>query len=289
MNKIFYILLILGMLGFSSFFIPAVSAAPVGYSPAVATVTPPQLQITSTMPGADTVRALPLNSTGLEEYPIWTVDIYSGQRYSASVNSKVMETGVGPIQFILNLTQYSGTTVYSNITIGSTVYHFSDIKITGEPPKIATQSVSAISSYPGEKQYLTAIPGKSGELMYSHWAITLFASNSEPYSIYYNGTKVYSGTVLGYKTLYLNITSSSATVDVALGPKAYDFNDVEISQVPISKYYAPKPPPLVATALDVALSLARGMLIVLLSVISGMFLARKAVMAKMDSEPQRRL
>jgi hypothetical protein len=180
------------------------------------------------------------------------------------------------------------TEVNVTIKIGSIIYSYSNISIIGVPPQIGIYNVVVTSTYPGQDQILALQPGKSGELSYPEWNILLESSNNESYNIYENGLKVASGNVLGSKAVYLNVTGNTTSVIVSLGTHVFNYKDELVAHIPISQYYKPKPPPLVATALDVAISFVRGIVIVFLAVLSGMMLSRRYIMAKKDMEPQRR-
>ena len=247
----------------------------------------PHIIITSHINNEKQFLYLPENSTDLEMYPLWNISILSSQSFTITINSAQVSSGAGPISISENMSLYK--TVDVNITLGSTVYHYSDISIIGIPPQIAFYQVSVESSFPGQTEYLAVKPGYSGELTYPDWNISMFASSNTSYKIYENGLVVASGTVLGKQSYDLNITGNTTSVIVVLGTHIYDYKGELVAHVPISQYYKPKPPALVATALDVALSFARGIIIVFLSLISGIFLARKYIMIRKNNEPQRRI
>ena len=247
----------------------------------------PHIIITSHINNEKQFLYLPENSTDLEMYPLWNISILTSQSFTISINGKQVSSGSGPISISENMSLYK--TVDVNITLGSTVYHYSDISIIGIPPQIAFYQVSVESSFPGQTEYLAVKPGYSGELTYPDWNISMFASSNTSYKIYENGLVVASGTVLGKQSYDLNITGNTTSVIVVLGTHIYDYKGELVAHVPISQYYKPKPPALVATALDVALSFARGIIIVFLSLISGIFLARKYIMIRKNNEPQRRI
>ena len=247
----------------------------------------PHIIITSHINNEKQFLYLPENSTDLEMYPLWNISILTSQSFTISINGKQVSSGSGPISISENMSLYK--TVNVNITLGSTVYHYSDISIIGIPPQIAFYQVSVESSFPGQTEYLAVKPGYSGELTYPDWNISMFASSNTSYKIYENGLVVASGTVLGKQSYDLNITGNTTSVIVILGTHIYDYKGELVAHVPISQYYKPKPPALVATALDVALSFARGVIIVFLSLISGIFLARKYIMIRKNNEPQRRI
>ena len=101
------------------------SASPVSAD----SVSAPALSIVSSMPNSNDIRDLPLNSSNIQEYPIWNVTFYTSQHFSIEVDNKIMETGTGPISISLNLSTYETKYVNVNITVGSTVYHFKNIQI----------------------------------------------------------------------------------------------------------------------------------------------------------------
>ena len=247
----------------------------------------PHIIITSHINNEKQFLYLPENSTDLEMYPLWNISILTSQSFTISINGKQVSSGSGPISISENMSLYK--TVDVNITLGSTVYHYSDISIIGVPPTIAIYSANIVTNYPGQSQYLQVKPGLRGELTYPDWNISMFASSNTSYKIYENGLVVASGTVLGKQSYDLNITGNTTSVIVVLGTHIYDYKGELVAHVPISQYYKPKPPALVATALDVALSFARGIIIVFLSLISGIFLARKYIMIRKNNEPQRRI
>lgn len=243
-------------------------------------VSVPQLSITTSMPNSNDIRSLPANASNIEEYPIWNVTFYTSLPYSITINNKVMETGSGPITVTLNLTQYENSGITANITIGKTVYHYENIKITGLPPTVGIQYATVISYYPGEKQYLYGFAGQTGELMYPHWEIYLFSSFYYPYSVYENGTEIFSGHIVGSKTLYLNLTGSVVSVIVSIGPHVYNYKNEDIATVPLNKYYAPPPPPLIFDMYQYERGLALAVLASFMSLSTAMILVRKAVREK---------
>ena len=204
---------------------------------------PSQLQVTSHIPGKNQELFLPSNNSNIQMYPDWNISIYASQSFSITVNGKILNSGSGPIEIHENMSLYK--TVNMNITIGTTTYHYSNIQIIGLPPQIAIYSVSAISHYTGQSQYLTAHPGQSGTLMYPIWEITMLASNNVSYSIRDNGLKIASGHILGKKTIEFNVSGNTTSVTVSLGSHIYNFNNELIARVPLQKYYAPPAPPLI--------------------------------------------
>ena len=245
---------------------------------------PPDLSVTSQI--GHEILYLPENSSNLNMFYIWNITIFQNKAFTISVNGITVSTGAGPITISENMSKY--TEVNVTIKIGSIIYSYSDISIIGVPPQIGIYNVVVTSTYPGQDQTLAVKQGVSGQLTYPHWNILLESSNNESYSIYEDGLLLYSGHVLGSKNIYLNITGNTTSVIISIGTHIFNYKNELVAHIPISQYYKPKPPPLVATALDVAISFVRGIVIVFLAVLSGMLLSRRYIMAKKDMEPQRR-
>lgn len=245
---------------------------------------PPDLSVTSQI--GHEILYLPENSSNLNMFYIWNITIFQNKAFTISVNGITVSTGAGPITISENMSKY--TEVNVTIKIGSIIYSYSDISIIGVPPQIGIYNVVVTSTYPRQDQTLAVKQGVSGQLTYPHWNILLESSNNESYSIYEDGLLLYSGHVLGSKNIYLNITGNTTSVIISIGTHIFNYKNELVAHIPISQYYKPKPPPLVATALDVAISFVRGIVIVFLAVLSGMLLSRRYIMAKKDMEPQRR-
>jgi hypothetical protein len=245
---------------------------------------PPALSVTSHI--GHEILELPENSSNLNMFYIWNITIFQNKAFTISVNGITVSTGAGPISISENVSKY--TEVNVTIKIGSTTYSYSDISIIGVPPQIGIYNVIVTSTYPGQDQTLAVKQGVSGQLTYPKWNILLESSNNESYSIYDNGLLINSGHVLGSKNIDLNITGNTTSVIISLGTHIFNYKNELVAHIPISQYYKPKPPPLVATALDVAISFVRGIVIVFLAILSGMMLSRRYIMAKKDMEPQRR-
>jgi hypothetical protein len=245
---------------------------------------PPALSVTSHI--GHEILYLPENSSNLDMFYIWNITIFQNKAFTISVYGITVSTGAGPISISENVSKY--TEVNVTIKIGSTTYSYSDISIIGVPPQIGIYNVIVTSTYPGQDQTLAVKQGVSGQLTYPKWNILLESSNNESYSIYDNGLLINSGHVLGSKNIDLNITGNTTSVIISLGTHIFNYKNELVAHIPISQYYKPKPPPLVATALDVAISFVRGIVIVFLAILSGMMLSRRYIMAKKDMEPQRR-
>ncbi len=232
----------------SLFFVSLVPLASISSASPVApdAVSAPVLGITTSMPHSNDIRDLPLNDSNIQEYPLWNITFYTSQHFSIEVGNKVMETGTGPISINLNLSTYESKYINVNVTVGSIIYHFKNIKITGLPPEVGIQYASVISYMPGQNQYLYAFENHSVQ-MYPDWEIYLFSSFYRSYSIFENGRLIESGNIVGSKTIYLNVTGPTVSVDVSIGPHLYKYPDESIASEPLDKLYQKTPPPLVYT------------------------------------------
>ena len=260
------------------------SAAPVHATNNPETIEPPALSVTSQI--GHEILSLPENSSGLNMFYNWNITIFTSQAFTISVNGNTVSSGAGPITVSENMSKYSE--VNMTVRIGSTSYSYSGISIIGVPPQVGIENVIVTSTYPGQDQTLGVKQGVSGQLTYPLWHILMESSDNLSYSIYENGLLVDSGHVLGSKTVDLNVTGNTTSIIIGLGTHIFNFKDEQVAHEPVSQYYKAKPPALVATALDVALSFARGMIIVFLAFVSGLFVARPWVVARKESEPQRR-
>ena len=248
------------------------SASPVSAD----SVSAPALSIVSSMPNSNDIRDLPLNSSNIQEYPIWNVTFYTSQHFSIEVDNKIMETGTGPISISLNLSTYETKYVNVNITVGSTVYHFKNIQITGLPPEVGIQYASVISYMPGQNQYLYAFQNHSVQ-MYPDWEIYLFSSFYLPYSIYENGRLVESGHMVGSKTVYLNVTGSTVSVDITIGSHMYKYPNEAIASEPLNKLYQKTPPPLVYTVQQYEYGLVKAFVASLFAILISLLSVKKYV------------
>ena len=248
------------------------------------TVAPPAVCVTSRI--GHEILSVPENSSNLNMFYEWNITIFSSQAFTISVNGKQVRSGAGPISISENMSKY--TEVNVTIKIGTTSYSYSHISIIGVPPRVGIENVIVTTTYPGQDQTLAVKEGISGQLTYPLWRILLESSSNETYSIYENGLLVDSGHILGSKTVDLNVSGNTTSIIVGMGTHVFNFKDEMVAHEPVSQYYKAKPPALVATALDVALSFARGMIIVFLAFVSGLFLARPWVVARKENEPQRR-
>lgn len=246
----------------------------------------PQVQVYTSLNNTKQYLFMPLNSTGLNAYPEWHISIFSAQNYELYVNGNLTESGIGPISLLEGFYQYNNLTV--QVKVGNTLYTFTDEVIIGSQPTVNVQSVSAISSYRGQNQQLTAIPGESGQLMYSNWTITLKSGSNETYVIYEGKNKVDSGYVLGTTQIFLNISKGPVTVTVGLGSRTYVFSNELIATVPLKQYYSPPKPPLVATALDIVYAIGIGVVVFAIWIVVAGTTFRPWIMDRMKRKPRSR-
>lgn len=265
------------LLALSLFFISLLPLASISYAPIPQdAVTAPPFSVTTSMANSNDIRDLPLNGSNIDEYPIWNVTFYTSQHFSIEVDNKVMETGTGPISINLNLSTYESQYINVNITLGTIVYHFKNIKITGLPPEVGIQYATVVSYLPGQDQYLYAFENHSVQ-MYPDWEIYMFSSYYLPYSIYENGSLVASGHIVGSKTIYLNVTGSTVSVDISIGPHMYKYPDESIAREPLNKLYQKTPPPLVYTVQQYEYGLAKAFVASLFAFLISVLTVKKYV------------
>jgi hypothetical protein len=265
-------------------FLMVISAVPAHASVNPDTVVPPQVSVTSQI--GHEILSLPENSSGLNMFSSWNITIFSSQAFTITINGHKVSSGAGPITVSENMSRYSE--VNMTVRIGSTTYAYAGISIIGVPPTVGITNVIVTTTYQSQKQILGVKEGVSNQLTYPTWSILLESSNNVAYSIYENGLLVNSGHVLGSKTVTLTVSGNNTSIVVGLGTHIFNYKNELVAHEPVSQYYKQKPPALVATALDVALSFARGIAIVFIAFVSSFFLARPAVIARKESEPQRR-
>ena len=246
----------------------------------------PQVQVYTSLNDTNQYLFMPLNSSGLNAYPDWHISIFSSQNYELYINGNLSENGIGPITLLEGFYQDSNITV--QVKVGNTIYSFTNEIIIGSQPTVNVQSVSAVSSYRGQNQQLTALPGESGQLMYSNWTITLKSGSNETYVIYEGKNKVESGYVLGTTQIFLNISKGPVTVTVGLGTKTYVFSNELIASVPLKQYYSPPKPPLVATALDIVFAIGIGVIVFAIWVVVAGATFRPWIMDRMKRKPRSR-
>ena len=230
---------------------------------------------------------VPVNSTGITVYPDWHIYMYGSGSFTFQVNGTAVESGVslGVFNFSYVWNLPGGSTASAVLVFQGVSYSFADI-ITGPLSNQAIESVSVSSSYPGQDQFLTVAPGTSGALMYPGWSVSMQSTQNVSYSIYLNGQDLMSGYVYGSRTVDFNISGSSATVTIGVGSKVFTFKNEIIATVPIQKYYAPPPPPLVATEIEVITAVSAGSVVFALWVLIGAFTVRPWIMDRMKRKPR---
>lgn len=260
------------------------------YSPQVATASQPassHVVVYSTIGNSNDLLYIPVNSTNVQAYPVWHVFLFGSGSFSFTANGTTVETGVslGAFNFTYSWHTYDK---YANASLvfSGTTYSFHTI-LSGILTRHEVESVSIVSSYPGQKQYLSVSPGQSGALMYPHWMVTFISTENTSYSINVNGQTIQSGTVVGTQTIDLNITGSTASVIIGLGTHVYKYPDEIIASTPIQKYYAPKPPSLAYTVSQYELGIAKAFVASGFAIAIALFTARKYLLEKEKREVMR--
>lgn len=260
------------------------------YSPEVATASQPasgHVVVYSTIANSNDLLYIPVNSTNVQAYPVWHVYLFGSGSFSFKANGTTVETGVslGACNFTYSWHTYdkyaNASLVFSGVT-----YSFHAI-LSGILTRHEVESVSIVSSYPGQKQYLSVSPGQSGALMYPHWMVTFISTENTSYSINVNGQTIQSGTVVGTQTIDFNITGSTASVIIGLGTHVYKYPDEIIASTPIQKYYAPKPPSLAYTVSQYELGIAKAFVASGFAIAIALFTARKYLLEKEKREVMR--
>ena len=208
----------------------------------------PHLAIYSEYSNSHEILSVPVNSSGLDIYPNWTIFLYGSGSYTLSMNGSILQTGYSHNSQITYAFSVPGNThIKATLRYQGINYTFNDT-IIGPVSTHILQSVSLSTSCHNQNQYLTASPGQSGVLLYPHWNITMKSSLNSTYKIYLGGSLQYSGVFSGAKSKNLTIPGNTTSVTVQIGNHVYKYPNELIARVPIKKYYAPRPPPLVFTA-----------------------------------------
>ncbi|EQD29093.1 hypothetical protein B1B_18773, partial [mine drainage metagenome] len=164
-------------------------------------------------------------------------------------------------------------------------YYFDDIA-RNSASFVNTQSVSVMTSYPGENQFLTVSSGEQGVLLYPDWEITLRADFPENYTIMENGGIVKSGTAQGITGIPLTVNGTTVSVEVSLGGKVYSYKNEFVANIPIQKYYGPKPPPLQFTLSQYEYGIARAFVASLFGIFISILSVRKWIIEREKREVQ---
>ena len=243
------------------------------------------VQIESSISGGSEILAVPVNSSGLDVYPVWSIYLFGQGNFNFMVNGISVENGVslGSFNFSYTFTEPNGYDINASLSFGNGVYSFHDI-LTGQLSNQVIESVSVSSSYPGQAQYLTVSPGTSGALMYPSWAITMESSQNVSFSIYLNGQEQISGNVLGSRVVDLNISGSTASVTVGLGSKIFKFLNELVASVPIQKYYGPKAPPLQYTLAEYEAGIIKAFVASFFGLMISLLVVRKYVIEREKRE-----
>lgn len=249
-------------------------------------VSTPQVQVYTALNGSNEYLFLPVNSSGLNAYPDWYVSIFPSESYSIFVNGNKTTTGIGPICLTENFANLSKVTML--IQVGSVSFTFTNETIVGVQPVVNIQGVLVISTFPGQDQQLSIQSGQSGKLMYPDWNIIMKSGTNVSYGIFIGAQEVYSGHVLGEKSVSLNVSKSPATVTVGLGSKTYTFSNELIATVPLKQYYSPPKAPLVATAFDIIFAVGVGVSVLAIWFVVAGITFRPWIMDRMKRKPRYR-
>lgn len=223
---------------------------------------------------------VPLNSTDFKVYPNWNIHIFGSGRFSFYVNGSLIESGVSVSSYSFNYT-FKGQGKYANaslIFLGIT-YSFDDL-IVGTLSSQLIQSVSIISYFSNQNQYLTVPTGTSSALMYPNWVITMTSTQETNYSIYIDGVVDFSGTFSGTKVINDSLTASTVTVAVSLGKTVYNYPDELIAHESVARYYGPQPPALAYTVSQYEYAIAKGFVAALFGLMVSFLIVRKYVIEK---------
>lgn len=242
----------------------------------------------STDAGSNDILYIPVNSTGTQAYPDWHLFLYGSGSFNFIVNGSTVESGVSLGVFNFTYSWHTQNS-YANATLdfGSAVYSFHAI-LTGILTNQVISSVTISTSYPGQDQFLTAASGTSGALLYPHWMVTMQSTQNVTYTINVNGQTIFSGHMIGTHVIDFNVSGSTASVIIGLGTHVYSFLHEIVATVPIQKYYAPTPPPLVGTESDIIFAVGAGAIAVTIWMLIGAFTLRPFVMDRMKRRPRSR-
>lgn len=264
--------------------LPIPSYSSTGINPDL--VSAPQVQIYTSLNGTNEYLYLPANSSSLNAYPIWHVSIYPSESFSIYVDGNRTATGIGPVSLTENFKNFSMVTML--IQVGSVSFSFTNETIVGVQPTVNIQSVLVISSFPGQDQELSILPGQTGKLMYPNWNVTMKSGTNVSYAIFLGTQEVDSGHVLGEKSVSLNVSRGPATVTVGLGSKTYAFSNELIATVPLKQYFSPPKPPLVATAFDIIFAVGIGVSTFAIWIVVAGITFRPWIMDRMKRKPRYR-
>ena len=241
--------------------------------------------IYSSIPGGSQYLYVPDNSSGIQAYPDWTITFLQSGSYRIVYNDSTLDSGNAVPGYSLNHVFHSGQISIYILQDGSN-YTFSDISIVGQLSSTVTQYVSVVSSFSGQNQYLSVIPGQQGVLMYEDWNLSMYSSINASYSVQVNSQMQYQGFILGHRYIHLTFTSSPVSVIVTIGSQSFRFPDEIITTVPLEHYYGPKPPPLVYTIPEYEAGIEKAFAASVFAILISILSVRKYVIEKEKREVQ---
>ena len=255
------------------------------YEPSAAGQGAQGILIYSSIPGGSQYLYVPDNSSGIQAYPDWTITFLQSGSYRIVYNGSTLDSGNAVPGYSLNHVFHSGQISIYILQDGSN-YTFSDISIVGQLSSTVTQYVSVVSSFSGQNQYLSVIPGQQGVLMYEDWNLSMYSSINASYSVQVNSQMQYQGFILGHRYIHLTFTSSPVSVIVTIGSQEFRFPDEIITTVPLEHYYGPKPPPLVYTIPEYEAGIEKAFAASVFAILISILSVRKYVIEKEKREVQ---
>ena len=255
------------------------------YDPSAAGQGTQGILIYSSIPGGSQYLYVPDNSSGIQAYPDWTITFLQSGSYRIVYNDSTLDSGNAVPGYSLNHVFHSGQISIYILQDGSN-YTFSDISIVGQLSSTVTQYVSVVSSFSGQNQYLSVIPGQQGVLMYEDWNLSMYSSINASYSVQVNSQMQYQGFILGHRYIHLTFTSSPVSVIVTIGSQSFRFPDEIITTVPLEHYYGPKPPPLVYTIPEYEAGIEKAFAASVFAILISILSVRKYVIEKEKREVQ---
>ncbi|MCL5800696.1 MAG: hypothetical protein M1341_05225 [Candidatus Thermoplasmatota archaeon] len=241
--------------------------------------------IYSSIPGGSQYLFVPDNSSGIQAYPDWTITFLQSGSYRIIYNGSTLDSGNAIPGYSLNHAFHSGRISLYILQDGSN-YTFSDIYIVGQLSSAVTQYVSVVSSFSGQNQYLSVIPGQQGVLMYGDWNLSMYSSVNASYSVQVNSQIQYQGFILGHKYIHMTFTTSPVSLIVTIGSQTFRFPDEIITTVPLEHYYGPKPLPLVYTIPEYEAGIEKAFAASVFAILISILSVRKYVIEKEKREVQ---
>ena len=241
--------------------------------------------VLSSISGSAQELYVPLNSTGVEAYPDWNITFLQSGSFSIVYNGSLLESGIATPGYSISH-YFPMHTISVYILFAGSNYSFSHVNIIGQLSSTVTQYASVMSSFPGQNQYLSALPGQQGVLMYSDWNPSMYSSINSSYSVTVDAHIQYQGFISGHRYLSLNFSVSPVTVVITIGSRTFSFPDEIIATVPLQHYYGPKPPPLIYTTAQYESGLERAFAASIFGVVISILSVRKFVIEREKREVQ---